>query len=481
LKGRENTQAAQAAAIRGGGRVSVRASSERHQESTLPPAFVDLSRYPECIDLMNHPVSIMQILLDYFPALAEQPWLLAVLGLVLLALAAWLADRLTRSVLIRVVARLVRASPMRWDDALLERGVIERFSHVVPAVVVFVGIDLLPQVADDVVTLVRNLAIAYIVLTVSLAIGRLLSAINALYEARDVERARARPIKGYLQVSQMVVYLLAAVLIVAALLDRSPLLLLSGLGAMTAVLMLVFRDTLMSLVAGVQLSSHDMLRVGDWIEMPQLSADGDVIDIALHTVKVQNWDKTITSIPTHRLISESFRNWRGMSESGGRRIKRALLLDQHSVRFLEPEERERLRRFALIDDYLARKREELEAWNAELLAAGRDPVNTRRVTNVGTFRAYVQAWLTAHPEIHPGMTLLVRQLEPGAHGLPLEIYCFTRSTAWADYERIQADLFDHLLAILPEFGLRVWQQPGGADLQRLRDEALAAAVSAPVA
>jgi miniconductance mechanosensitive channel len=258
------------------------------------------------------------------------------------------------------------------------------------------------------------------------------------------------------------------VLIIAALLERSPLLLLSGLGAMTAVLMLVFRDTLMSLVAGVQLSSHDMLRVGDWIEMPQLSADGDVIDIALHTVKVQNWDKTITSIPTHRLISESFRNWRGMSESGGRRIKRALLLDQHSVRFLEPEERERLRRFALIEDYLQRKREELEAWNQTLLAAGRDPVNTRRVTNIGTFRAYVEAWLRAHPEIHPQMTLLVRQLEPGPHGLPLEIYCFTSTTAWGDYERIQADVFDHLLAILPEFGLKVWQQPGGADLERMR-------------
>jgi miniconductance mechanosensitive channel len=261
------------------------------------------------------------------------------------------------------------------------------------------------------------------------------------------------------------VYLFSVVLIIAALIDRSPLLLLSGLGAMTAVLMLVFRDTLMSLVAGVQLSSHDMLRVGDWIEMPQLNADGDVIDIALHTVKVQNWDKTITSIPTHRLISESFRNWRGMSESGGRRIRRALLLDQGAVHFLEPEERERLRRFAVIDDYLARKREELDAWNATLIAAGRDPVNTRRVTNLGTFRAYVEAWLRAHPRIRQDMTLLVRQLAPGPCGLPLEIYCFTATTAWGEYEAIQADVFDHLLAILPEFGLRVWQQPGGGDLR----------------
>jgi miniconductance mechanosensitive channel len=410
----------------------------------------------------------MQLLIDQFPVLAEHPWLLAAIGLCLLALAAWLANFVTRNVLLRVLTRIVRASPMKWDDALLERGVIERFAHVVPAVVVFVGIDLLPQLADGAVKVIRNVTIAYIVLSVAMAIGCLLSAINALYEARDVARARARPIKGYVQVAQLVVYLLATVLIIAALLERSPLLLLSGLGAMTAVLMLVFRDTLMGLVAGVQLSSHDMLRVGDWIEMPQLNADGDVIDIALHTVKVQNWDRTITSIPTHRLISESFRNWRGMSESGGRRIKRALLLDQHSVRFLDPEERERLRRFALIDGYLQRKREELEAWNETLLAAGKDPVNTRRVTNIGTFRAYVDAWLRAHPQIHQGMIILVRQLEPGPHGLPLEVYCFTNTVAWGEYEAIQADVMDHLLAILPEFGLKVWQQPGGADLERMR-------------
>jgi miniconductance mechanosensitive channel len=416
----------------------------------------------------------MNILVDYFPALAAHPWLLLVLGLCVLALAAWLSDLVTRRVLMRVVGRIVRASPMKWDDALLERGVLDRFAHVVPAVVVFVGIDLLPQVGSDVVKVVRNVTVAYIVLTVAIAIGRLLSSINALYEAREDGRARVRPIKGYMQVAQLLVYLLATVLIIAALLERSPLLLLSGLGAMTAVLMLVFRDTLMSLVAGVQLSSHDMLRVGDWIEMPQLNADGDVIDIALHTVKVQNWDRTITSIPTHRLISESFRNWRGMSESGGRRIKRALRLDQHSVRFLEPEERERLCRFALIDGYLKRKREELESWNDTLLSAGKDPVNTRRVTNIGTFRAYVDAWLRAHPNIHQGMIIMVRQLEPGAHGLPLEIYCFTSTTAWAEYEGIQADVFDHLLAILPEFGLRVWQQPGGADLERMRQRSPAA-------
>jgi miniconductance mechanosensitive channel len=265
------------------------------------------------------------------------------------------------------------------------------------------------------------------------------------------------------QLLQLVIYVLAAVLIISALIERSPLLLLSGLGAMTAVLLLIFKDTLMSLVAGIQLSSHDMLRVGDWIEMPQLNADGDVVDIALHTVKVQNFDRTITSIPTHRLITESFRNWRGMSESGGRRIKRSLSIDQGSVRFLDNEERNHFRRFALIDDYLEQKRAELEEWNAALLAEGKDPVNTRRVTNLGTFRAYAQAYIEHNPRIHAEMTRMVRQLPSGATGIPLEIYCFTATTAWAEYEGIQGDLFDHFLAVLPEFGLRLYQQPSGAD------------------
>ena len=255
----------------------------------------------------------------------------------------------------------------------------------------------------------------------------------------------------------------------AVLMEQSPLLLLSGLGAMAAVLMLVFKDTILSLVASVQLTSNDMLRVGDWIEMPQLNADGDVIDIALHTVKVQNWDKTITTIPTHRLISESYKNWRGMQESGGRRIKRALLIDQRSAHFLEPEEMERLHRFMLIDDYLDRKRGELDKWNTDFLEAGRDPVNQRRVTNLGTFRAYVVAYLRAHPRISKEMTLLVRQLEPTGQGVPLEIYCFTSTTAWADYEAIQSDIFDHLISVIPEFGLRLFQEPSGYDAELLAE------------
>ena len=258
--------------------------------------------------------------------------------------------------------------------------------------------------------------------------------------------------------------MVAAVLVIATLINRSPLLLLTGLGAMTAVVLLVFKDTILSLVASVQLSGNDMLRVGDWIEMPSQGADGDVIDISLHTVKVQNWDKTISTIPTHRLISESFRNWRGMSNAGGRRIKRALLLDQASVRFLSPDERQNLRRIALIDEYLDKQREELEAHNAKLQAAGKDPVNNRRATNLGTFRAYVTAYLRAHPGVKQGMTLMVRQLAQGPTGLPIEIYCFSADVGWIAYENLAGDIFDHLLAVVPEFGLRIYQQPSGADL-----------------
>ena len=399
--------------------------------------------------------------------LAANPWLETALALAALLFSAWLADWITKRVLLQVVKRIVRVTKVKWDDALLDRGVIDRVAHVVPALVLYWGIDLVTAVSDDWVKLVRNVALGYIVLTIAMAAANLLGTINELYEKRDRDRAKARPIKGYIQVAQILIYLFSAIIIIAVLIERSPLLLLSGLGAMTAVLMLVFKDTLMSLVASIQLTSNDMLRVGDWIQMPALSADGDVIDIALHTVKVQNWDKTITTIPTYRLISESYRNWRGMSESGGRRIKRCLLIDQRSVRFLRDDERGRLARFALIEDYLSRKKDELERWNTSLRDAALEPVNTRRLTNFGTFRAYVEAYLRTHPRIRKDMTLLVRQLAPAPSGVPLELYCFTQTTAWAEYEAIQSDIFDHLLAILEEFDLRVFQEPGGADLRQM--------------
>ena len=393
--------------------------------------------------------------------LAEYPIAETLIGLCLLLLIAFVADFIVRRVLIRLLLKAIdRGGRTDLDDLL--KPAVGTLARIAPAIVIHQGVAAVPHLTPVMVTLTRNVANAFAIVVVVMALAAAMDVVNILYSRSA--RGQRRVIKGYLQVVKIAFYAVGAILVIATLIDRSPLLLLSGLGALAAVLMLVFKDTILSLVASVQLNSNDMLRVGDWIEMPQLNADGDVIDIALHTVKVQNWDKTITTIPTWRLINESYKNWRGMQESGGRRIKRSLLIDQTSVRFLTEEERERMRRFLLIDDYLADKAAELERWNAQLIESGRDPVNTRRATNIGTFRAYVQQYLRGHPRIRQNMTLLVRQLQPTEAGLPLEIYCFTATVSWAEYETIQSDLFDHMLAILPEFGLRLYQQPSGADM-----------------
>jgi len=316
--------------------------------------------------------------------------------------------------------------------------------------------------------IITNVASAFIILTLAMAVSAALDMINIRYSRRP--GADTKPIKVYLQVLKIVFYLVAAILIVATLIDKSPVILLSGLGAMAAVLMLVFQDTLLSLVASVQLSTTNMVRVGDWIEMPQLSADGDVIEIALHTVKVQNWDKTITMVPTRRLISDPFKNWRGMFDSGGRRIKRALFIDQNSIHFLTEDEKKHLKKFSLLETYLANKETELKEWNQKVNNCA-EAVNTRRLTNMGTFRAYVSEYLKHRGDINMNMTMLIRQLAPGAQGLPLEIYCFTADTRWLVYEGVQADVFDHLYAIMPEFGLRAFQDPSGQDLARMREGA----------
>lgn len=395
--------------------------------------------------------------LDWLDA---HPYLQTLLASAALVLAAWVSNWIVKRILVRGLYKLLRHA--RTSD-IEDFGVIKRLSNIVPALVLSTGVHAVPGLPEATVTVVRNVCGGFIVLTIALALGGVLDIVNMLYQRRS--DARIHPIKGYLQVVKIGLYAIATILIIATLIDRSPLILLSGLGAMAAVLMLIFQDTLLSLVASVQITSNDLIRVGDWVEMPQLNADGDVIDIALHTVKVQNWDKTITSIPTKRFISDSFKNWRGMQESGGRRIKRSLYLDQQSVHFLDAEERKRLYRFNLLEEYLVNKRKEIDEWNAKLAERGQEPVNTRRVTNIGTFRAYVERYLRSHPGVHQRMTLLVRQLSPTADGLPLEIYCFTNTVAWAEYEAIQSDIFDHLLAILPEFGLRVFQHPSGGDMR----------------
>lgn len=398
----------------------------------------------------------------------QQAWLDLLIGASTLFGVAFVAHLITRRLLLRVLHRVARSLSNDTVDTVIERQVLARVTYLVPLVVVRIGIEFVPNLPtnlpDLIVTITQVLSFAVVAWTVS----AVLNVVNDLYQRRP--SSKGKPIKGYLQMVQLIVFLVVGLLILGTLLDRDVFTLLAGLGAIMAVLLLVFQSTILSLVASFQVSSSDMVRVGDWIEMPALNADGDVIDISLHTIKVRNWDKTITTIPTHRLLQDTFKNWRGMHETKGRRIKRALMIDQASVRFLTDEERDRLHNFFLLDDHLTKKQEELDEWNRKLIESGKDPVNARRLTNLGTFRAYVQQYLENHPGLNHNLTTLVRHQAPTAEGIPLELWCFTATTEWKPYEATQADIFDHLLAVLPQFGLRVFQHPSGSDWREMMRE-----------
>ena len=389
----------------------------------------------------------------------------ALILLVALFLAAAIGNWAAKKVVVRLIMQIMSRSAMTAEKHELAE-IVTHLANAVPALIVAKGIDRVPGLPEWLSSSVSYLATGFIIFTFARVLCDVLDLVNVSYE-RGADAA-SRPIKGYLQVGKILIYAAAIIMIVALLTGQSPLLLLSGLGAMAAVIMLIFRDTILSLVASVQLRSNDMIRIGDWIEMPQFNADGDVVDIALHTVKVQNFDKTITTIPTHRLISDSYRNWRFMREWGGRRIKRSIYIDKSTISFVSQKEWEALGRFQLLEPYMKAKEAELDAWNRiHSIRCEGAQVNRRRPTNIGSFRAYIVAYLKAHPRITDKGTLIVRQLAPTQTGLPLEIYCFTDTPAWAEYESIQGDIFDHLLAILPEFGLLAFQQPSGHDLQAL--------------
>lgn len=400
----------------------------------------------------------------------SHPWVESALILASVVIAALIANFVVKRLLLRGLNHLLRNTSFGQDQELKRHGFITRMANIVPALVIYAGISLAPGIPDQVKTILQNVTNAFIILTLAMAVVGALSIGDIVYHR--YRENNIKPIKGYIQLAKILVYAVAAILIVATLLNKSPIILLSGLGAITAVLMLVFQDTLLSLAAGLQISSSDTVRLGDWIEMPSLNADGDVIEISLYTVKVQNFDKTISTIPVRKLVSDSFKNWRGMQESGGRRIKRSIQLDQNTIRFLTSEEIARLSNLRLLRDYLNKKGSEISDWNATLGNDIDHDGNTRRLTNIGTFRAYLQQYLKAHPNIQHDMTLLVRQLEPGPEGLPIEIYCFTDTTVWADYEDIQAEIFDHILAILPDFRLSVFQEIGGNDIKGQKFEAL---------
>lgn len=388
-----------------------------------------------------------------------------VAGFLYLLLFALLANSLAKRIIIHLIHPLIRKTGNRWDDLLIEHGVFTRFSHLVPAAVIHFFTPTVFANSPGILGFFQSAVNVYLILIALYVIDGGLNFFRSLWEASP--GARRFPAKSFVQAAKLVINLIGFILLLSALLGKSPLVFFSGLGAVTAILLLIFKDAILGLVAGIQLSVNNMVTVGDWIEMPARGADGDVIDVSLTTVKVRNWDKTITTIPTYALISDSFKNWRGMSETGGRRIKRAIHIDMRTIRFADEELLERFKRFRLLRPYLESKLDEIQKYNANVGDDLSELVNGRRLTNIGTFRAYCVAYLRNHPKIRQDLTLLVRQLAPTPQGLPIEIYTFTNDTAWARYEDIQADLFDHMLAILPQFKLSAFQSPSGSDIDKL--------------
>jgi len=407
--------------------------------------------------------------------LQVQDWLQSSLGLgetaaayfvefgeiVLAGLLAWIVNVVVKRVVLGVVHQLATRTKTDWDDILVEHRVFHRLTHLAPAIVIY---SLAPTVFTTVqlITLAQRSAQIYMLVAGLLGVNAALNAANDIYQKFDV--SVRIPILGYLQVLKIVLTVAVLIVGISIVIDKSPLLLLSGLGAMTAILLLIFKDSILGLVAGIQLVANDMVRPGDWIEMPKYSADGDVEEITLNTVKVRNFDKTVTTIPTYSLISDSFKNWRGMSESDGRRIKRSLRLDVNSVKFCTPEMIERFQGIQKLRPLLDAKEQELAEHNREHEVDDSSPVNGRRQTNIGIFREYVKVYLRDHPMINKQMTFLVRQLPPDSEGLPIELYVFSGDKDWINYEGIQADIFDHLFASLPFFELRPFQNPTGSDL-----------------
>lgn len=386
--------------------------------------------------------------------------LTAILGVGVIA---FFANMITRSVIVVLIRRLLARTKSERDDILVKRRVFERLSQLAPAFVIYALAPIALSAYPSLGAFVVKLSLIYMIAIGVLFIDGLINAGLEIY--RTFRISREFPITSFAQVAKLILYFLGFIATLSVLLGESPMTFIAGLGALAAVLMFVFKDLILGLVAGIQLSANRMVAVGDWIEIPKYGVDGDVMEIALTTVKIRNFDKTITTVPTQALINESFKNWRGMQETGGRRIKRSVYIDVSSIRFCDEEMLTRYSKIRHIADYIEEKRREITSYNQQADADRSLLVNGRHLTNIGTFRAYVEAYLRNHPKISTNLTLLVRQLQPTAHGLPLEIYVFTNDTNWIAYESIQADIFDHILAAAKEFDLRIFQDPTGADFQ----------------
>ncbi len=387
--------------------------------------------------------------------------LLSILVILLSFVSVFIVQRL----ILKIVERVVEKTKTHWDDIFVEEKVFSRLSYLVPGIIINSMLPVIYEGDPTSIAFIDGIASIYMIVVSMLVVDALLNAVLAIY--RTYEVSRRIPIKSFIQVAKVVVTFIGAILIISVLIGQSPVVLVAGLGALSAVLLLVFQQPILGFVAGIQLSANKMISRGDWIEMPKYHADGDVLDVTLTTVKVQNWDKTISYIPSSAFLQDTFRNWRGMSESGGRRIKRSVNMDMNSIKFCTQEMLDKFLKIQYISEYLEHKQQELDEYNQANNADTSTLVNGRHLTNVGTFRAYVVAYLKNHPMIHKDMTFLVRQLPPSEHGLPIEIYVFSKDQVWANYEGIQADIFDHILAVIPEFELRVFQNPTGQDFQSM--------------
>lgn len=384
---------------------------------------------------------------------------------VLIILVSLIAFWLTKHFILKGLTAIISRTETQWDDMLLKEKVFNRIAWLAPAVVLYMSISIPFEGYDWFINLINGVVLIYMIAIAVLALDAFLNASLAIYTTYEV--SDRIPIKGFIQVFKILIYFTSGIFIFSILLNKTPVYLFSGLGALTAVLMFIFKDAILGFVAGIQLSANRMVANGDWIEMPKYGANGNIVEIALTTVKIQNWDKTITTIPTYALITESFKNWRGMSNSGGRRIKRSISIDMNTIQFCTEDMLNRFSKIQYISNYIEKTKAELQENNKLEQVDNSSLVNGKRMTNIGTFRAYVKAYLMNNPMINQEMTFLVRQLEPTEHGLPIEIYVFSKDQEWANYEDIQANIFDHILAVVPEFDLRIFQDPSGMDFKKL--------------
>lgn len=389
-------------------------------------------------------------------------WISIVIAILIIAILCFIIQKITKYVILNIIQKIVYKTDNVFDEILYENRVFHNISHIGPALVIYIFSN-----SFEYSQLIQEFVYAYILLIITLTFFRILDAVQQIY--RTKEFSKSRPIKGIMQVIKIFIIIFSVMFLVAIFTDSSVAwAMLSGVGGMSAIIILIFRDSILGLVAGIQLSTNNLLKIGDWIEMKQFGADGEVIDISLTNITVENWDKTLVNVPAYKFIDESFKNWQGMINAGGRRIKRAVNIDINSIKFLDGKLYDRLMEIDIMRDYLVGKSKDIEGYNENCNMNNK--VNGRRLTNIGSFRAYILEYLKRNPNIHNDFTLLVRQLEPTDKGLPIEIYCFTNNTAWAHYEGIMADIFDHILAIVNEFDLEIYQSPSSSDFQQLANE-----------